>query len=74
MGHHSGYTRKVATEVLGVSRGTFGGRQSDWCWSGEVQGKVKAKKIAHTKWLEYRDEDEKLRLKDIYKTGQKRRR
>ncbi|MDV3181150.1 MAG: hypothetical protein Q8830_02875, partial [Candidatus Phytoplasma australasiaticum] len=55
------YVKRVATEVLGVSRGTFGGRQGDWWWSGEVQGKVKA-------WLECRDEDEKIRLKDIYKT------
>ncbi|XP_055814356.1 uncharacterized protein LOC129883992 [Solanum dulcamara] len=59
--------RKAATEVLGASRGIFDARQGDWWWNGEVQGKVKAKKVAYTEWLEYVDEEEKSRLKDIYK-------
>lgn len=29
---------KVATEVLEVLRGTFGGWQGDWWWNDEVQG------------------------------------
>ncbi|MCF7184019.1 hypothetical protein L3H42_11010 [Corynebacterium sp. MC-13] len=63
----AGYIRKVATEVLGVSRGAFGGRQGDWWWNDEVQGKVKDKKVAYTEWLECRDEDEKQKLKVTYK-------
>ena len=65
----AGYIRKVATEVLGVLRGTFGRRQSDWWWNNEVQGKVKDKKVAYTERLEFRDEDEKQKLKVIYKTA-----
>ncbi|XP_055800415.1 uncharacterized protein LOC129869848 [Solanum dulcamara] len=59
--------RKVATEVLGISRGIFSGRQGDWWWNGEVQGKVKAKKVAYTEWLECMDEEEENRLKYIYR-------
>ena len=64
----AGYIRKVATEVLRVSRGACGGHQGDWWWNEEVQGKVKDKKVAYTEWLECRDEDEKQKLKIIYKT------
>ncbi|XP_055826425.1 uncharacterized protein LOC129894821 [Solanum dulcamara] len=63
----AGSIRKTATEVLGVSRGIFGGRQRDWWWNQEVQHKVKAKKVSYTEWLECVDEEEKSRLKDIYK-------
>ncbi|XP_055826258.1 uncharacterized protein LOC129894586 [Solanum dulcamara] len=58
---------KEAIEVLRVSRGIFGGRQGDWWWNGEVQGKVKAKKVTYTEWLECVDEEKKNRLKDIYR-------
>ncbi|XP_055814177.1 uncharacterized protein LOC129883568 [Solanum dulcamara] len=61
------YIRKEAIEVLGVSREIFGGHQGDWWWNGEVQDKVKTKKVVYTEWLECMDEDEKYRLKDIYK-------
>ena len=64
----AGCIREVATEVLGVSRGAFGRRQGDWWWNEEVQDKVKAKKVAYTKWLECMDDDDKQRLKDIYKS------
>ncbi|KAG5632120.1 hypothetical protein H5410_003837 [Solanum commersonii] len=40
--------REVASEVLGVSRGKFGGHKGDWWWNGEVKVKWKAKKAAHT--------------------------
>lgn len=61
--------RKAAIEVPGISRGIFGGRKEDWWWNGEVQDKVKLKKVAYMKWLECVDEDEKRRLKNIYETA-----
>ncbi|KAL3363598.1 hypothetical protein AABB24_012720 [Solanum stoloniferum] len=60
--------REVASEVLGVSRGKFGGHKGDWWWNGEVQGKVEAKKAAYTKVVECVDEEEKRTLKKVYKT------
>ncbi|KAG5597411.1 hypothetical protein H5410_038643, partial [Solanum commersonii] len=47
--------REVASKVLGVSRGNFG-------------GKVEAKKPAYTKLVECVDEEEKRTLKKAYKT------
>ncbi|WMV26024.1 hypothetical protein MTR67_019409, partial [Solanum verrucosum] len=60
--------REVASKVLGVSRGNFGGHKGDWWWNGEVQGLVEAKKAAYTKWVECVDEEEKRTLKEVYKT------
>ncbi|KAG5606376.1 hypothetical protein H5410_027868 [Solanum commersonii] len=60
--------REVASKVLGVSRGNFGGHKGDWWWNGEVQGKVKAKKAAYTKLVECVDEEVKRALKKVYKT------
>ncbi|KAG5632589.1 hypothetical protein H5410_004306 [Solanum commersonii] len=60
--------RKVASKVLGVSRGNFGGHKGDWWWNGEVQGKVEAKKAAYAKLVECVDEEEKRTLKKAYKT------
>ncbi|WMV29422.1 hypothetical protein MTR67_022807 [Solanum verrucosum] len=59
--------REVASKVLGVSRGKFGGHKGDWWWNGEVQGKVEAKKAAYTKLVECVDEEEKQTLKKVYK-------
>ncbi|KAG5608383.1 hypothetical protein H5410_019664 [Solanum commersonii] len=50
--------REVASKVLGVARGNFGGHRGDWWWNGEVQGLVEAKKAAYTKWVECVDEEE----------------
>ncbi|KAG5601748.1 hypothetical protein H5410_033118 [Solanum commersonii] len=60
--------REVASKVLGVSRGNFGGRKGDWWWNREVQGKVEAKKAAYAKLVECVDEEEKRTLKKAYKT------
>ncbi|KAG5606742.1 hypothetical protein H5410_028234 [Solanum commersonii] len=60
--------REVASKVLGVARGNFGGHRGDWWWNGEVQGLVEAKKAAYTKWVECVDEEEKRTLKEVYKT------
>lgn len=48
--------------------GTFSGCQGDYPWNGEVEHKVKVKKVVYTKWFEFMDRDEKYRLKNIYKT------
>ncbi|WMV36648.1 hypothetical protein MTR67_030033 [Solanum verrucosum] len=61
--------REVASKVLGVSRGNFGGHKGDWWWNGEVQGLVEAKKAAYKKWVECVDEEEKRTLKEVYKTA-----
>ncbi|KAG5611191.1 hypothetical protein H5410_022472, partial [Solanum commersonii] len=60
--------REVASKVLRVSRGNFGGHKGDWWWNGEVQGKVEAKKAAYTEWVECVDEEVKRALKKVYKT------
>ncbi|KAG5590370.1 hypothetical protein H5410_040884, partial [Solanum commersonii] len=60
--------REVASKVLGVSRGNFGGHKGDWWWNGEVQGKVEAKKAAYTEWVECVDEEVKRALRKVYKT------
>ncbi|KAG5583946.1 hypothetical protein H5410_044380 [Solanum commersonii] len=49
--------REIASKVLGVSRGNFGGHKGDWWWNREVQGKVEAKKAAYTEWVECVDEE-----------------
>ncbi|KAG5588086.1 hypothetical protein H5410_048520 [Solanum commersonii] len=59
---------EVASKVLGVSRGNFGGHKGDWWWNGEVQGKVEAKKVAYTEWVECVDEEVKRALRKVYKT------
>lgn len=41
------FIRKVATKVLEVLKGTFGGYQGYWWRNKEVQGKVEAKKVAY---------------------------
>ncbi|KAG5594358.1 hypothetical protein H5410_035590 [Solanum commersonii] len=68
MSSHASCIRDVASKVLGVSRGKFGGRKGDWWWNGEVQGKVEAKKAAYAKLVECVDEEEKRTLKKAYKT------
>ncbi|KAG5608981.1 hypothetical protein H5410_020262 [Solanum commersonii] len=60
--------REVASKVLGISRGNFGGHKGDWWWNGEVQGKVEAKKAAYNEWVECVDEEVKRELKKVYKT------
>lgn len=59
--------RKTTTEVLGFSREIS--RVFKDIGGGMKKFKtVKVKKVAHTKWLECVDEDNKEMLKDIYKT------
>ncbi|KAG5584315.1 hypothetical protein H5410_044749 [Solanum commersonii] len=43
------------------------GRKGDWWWNGEVQCKVEAKKAAYIKLAECVDEEEKRKLKIVYK-------
>ncbi|KAG5610846.1 hypothetical protein H5410_022127 [Solanum commersonii] len=61
--------RKATREVLGVSRGNYGGHRWDWWWNGEVQGKVEAKKAAYVKLVKCKDKKEKHTNKEIYKTA-----
>ncbi|XP_060171841.1 uncharacterized protein LOC132603008 [Lycium barbarum] len=63
--------RVVAREVLGVSTGSRGQHRGDWWWNGEVQGKVKAKKVAYAKLIESKDEVEKWTNTKLYKMARK---
>jgi len=47
--------RKAAREVFGVSRNRLGGHRGHKWWNGEVQGKVKAKKVVYAKLGESKD-------------------
>ncbi|XP_070004478.1 uncharacterized protein [Nicotiana sylvestris] len=64
--------REAAREVLGITKGYPGGHKGDWCWNGEVQGKVKAKKAAYLKLVESVDEEEKKTYSECYKKAKKR--
>ncbi|KAG5594214.1 hypothetical protein H5410_035446 [Solanum commersonii] len=49
--------RKVASKVLGVSRGNFGGHKGDWWWNGEVQDKVERRTLTRGGWNRGRGTD-----------------
>ncbi|XP_075101864.1 uncharacterized protein LOC107759093 [Nicotiana tabacum] len=63
--------REAAREVLGVSKGCFGGHKGDWCWNREVQEKVKTKKATYLKLVESVDEEEKRANREHYKLAKK---
>ncbi|XP_059316379.1 uncharacterized protein LOC132067234 [Lycium ferocissimum] len=63
--------REAARDVLGVSRGRHGRRRGDWWWNGEVQGKVEAKKVAYTRLLDSKDDEEKRKNRKRYKIARK---
>ncbi|XP_070003057.1 uncharacterized protein LOC142162054 [Nicotiana tabacum] len=63
--------REAAREVLGVSKGYYGGHQGDWWWNDMVQGKVEAKKAAYIKLVESIDEDQRRANKERYKEARK---
>nr|XP_009592239.1 uncharacterized protein LOC104089116 [Nicotiana tomentosiformis] len=58
-------------EILGVSKGPFGGRKGDWWWSSEVQDKVEARKVAYLKLVECKDKEEKRTNRKRYKDAKK---
>ncbi|XP_070054103.1 uncharacterized protein [Nicotiana tomentosiformis] len=63
--------RKAVREVLVVSKGYSGGHKGDWCWNGEVQGKVETKRVAYLKIVKSVDEEEKRANIDQYKLAKK---
>ncbi|XP_019236372.1 PREDICTED: RNA-directed DNA polymerase from mobile element jockey-like, partial [Nicotiana attenuata] len=63
--------REAAREVLGVSKGYYGGHQGDWWWNDVVQGKVEAKKAAYIKLIESTDEDQRRANRERYKEARK---
>lgn len=63
--------RVAAREVLGVSRGNFGGHQGDWWWNEDVQRKVEAKNVAYAKLVEIKDKEEKGTNRKRYKMARK---
>ncbi|XP_070013917.1 uncharacterized protein [Nicotiana sylvestris] len=60
-----------AREVLGVSKGYFGGHKGDWWRNREVQGKVETKKVAYLKLVESVDNEEKKANRGHYKLSKK---
>ncbi|XP_070010589.1 uncharacterized protein [Nicotiana sylvestris] len=63
---------RVATrEVLGVTKGSPGSHKGDWWWNGEVQDKVKAKKVAYLKLVESTNVEEKKTYWECYKKAKK---
>ncbi|XP_059310957.1 uncharacterized protein LOC132062394 [Lycium ferocissimum] len=65
------FIREATREVLGVSRGNFGGHRGHWWWNREVQGKVEAKKAAYAMLVESNDEEDKLMNRERYKMVRK---
>ncbi|XP_075106934.1 uncharacterized protein LOC142179933 [Nicotiana tabacum] len=63
--------RVVAREVLGVSKGFFGGHKGDWWWSEEVQDKVEAKQAAYLTLIESMDEEAKRMNMEGYRRAKK---
>ncbi|XP_075077090.1 uncharacterized protein LOC142163845 [Nicotiana tabacum] len=63
--------REVTREVLGISKGYSGGHREDWWCNGEVQGKVKTKKVTYLKLVESVDEEERMVNKEQYKLAKK---
>ncbi|XP_070054940.1 uncharacterized protein [Nicotiana tomentosiformis] len=63
--------RVVAREVLGVSKGFFGGHKGDWWWSEEVQDKVEAKQEAYLTLIESMDEEAKRMNMEGYRKAKK---
>ncbi|XP_075080351.1 uncharacterized protein LOC142165869 [Nicotiana tabacum] len=59
--------REAAREVLGVSKGYYGGHRGDCCWNDVIQGKVEAKKAAYIKLVESTDEDQRRANRERYK-------
>lgn len=53
------YIREAVREVLGVSKGSSGGRIRDWWWSTQIQGKGGANKAVYLQLLGSIDEEEK---------------
>ncbi|XP_070023350.1 uncharacterized protein [Nicotiana sylvestris] len=63
--------REATREVLRVSKGPSGSRKGDWWWRTEVQGKVKANKVAYLKLVESIDGEEKRTNMERYKVAKK---
>ncbi|XP_070034284.1 uncharacterized protein [Nicotiana tomentosiformis] len=59
--------REAVREELGVSKGYSGGHKRDWWWNGEVQRKVKTKKVTYLKLVESVDEEEERVNREHYK-------
>nr|XP_016481350.1 PREDICTED: uncharacterized protein LOC107802379 [Nicotiana tabacum] len=62
---------KATREVLGVSKGYYGGHQGNWWWNNVVQGKVEAKKLAYLALVESTDEDQRRTNRVRYKEARK---
>ncbi|XP_070026418.1 uncharacterized protein [Nicotiana sylvestris] len=63
--------REVAREVLRVSKDYSSGHKGGWWWNGEVQGKVKTKKVVYLKLVESINDKEKRANREHYKLSKK---
>nr|XP_033510073.1 uncharacterized protein LOC117274821 [Nicotiana tomentosiformis] len=65
------YIRKATREVLGVSKGYYGGHQGNWWWNDVVQGKVEAKKIVYLRLVKSTNKEERRVTRGRYKEAKK---
>ncbi|XP_075080826.1 uncharacterized protein LOC142166206 [Nicotiana tabacum] len=63
--------REVAREVLGVSKGYYGGHRGDWWWNDAIQGKVDAKKATYLSLVESTDEEQRRANRVSYNEARK---
>nr|XP_009776232.1 PREDICTED: uncharacterized protein LOC104226047 [Nicotiana sylvestris] len=63
--------REATREVLGVSKGYYGGHRGDWWWNDVVQGKFEAKKVPYIKLVKSTDDDQRRANIERYKEARK---
>ncbi|KAE8676336.1 General transcription factor IIE subunit 1 isoform 3 [Hibiscus syriacus] len=63
--------REVGKNTLGLSTGRVKEHKESWWWNDEVQTKVKTKQICFKEFLQYNDDEERLRAKQRYKEAKR---
>ncbi|XP_035837218.1 uncharacterized protein LOC118485081 [Helianthus annuus] len=61
----------VANEMLGVTTGKTSGHKKSWWWNGDVRAKIKAKQQSFRDLLRCTVEEERLRVREIYKKAKR---
>ncbi|MFS7967911.1 putative SWR1-complex protein 5/Craniofacial development protein [Helianthus anomalus] len=61
----------VANETLGVTTGKSSGHKESWWWNEDVHTKIKDKQQSFRDLLRCTDEEERLRVREIYKKAKR---